>query len=194
MEYFELLNADGTKMGKVKERNLVHQDGDWHGGSHIWVVRKKDEPKEAESKYEVLLQKRKKDKDSFPGCYDVSCAGHMDKGETFLSTALRELLEELNLSVTQDQITFLFSQRVEGEYVFHGRPFVNREVNYVYLLNLEVALDNVKYQEEEIEELVWMDLDRLCFHIENRNPKFCIWQEEMKGLYDYLTKMDVKLE
>lgn len=85
MEYFELLNMDGTPAGKVKERNQVHKDGDLHGGSHIWVIRKTD------MGIEILLQKRSKDKDSFPGCFDISSAGHVAKGEDFLSTAVREI-------------------------------------------------------------------------------------------------------
>ena len=67
----ELLDENGNKTGRIKERSLVHEDGDIHGTVHIWIRRK------TEKGYDLLLQKRSKQKDSFPGCYDISSAGHI---------------------------------------------------------------------------------------------------------------------
>ena len=44
------------------------------------------------------MQKRSADKDSFPGVYDVSSAGHLPAGEDFRKSAVRELKEELGIS------------------------------------------------------------------------------------------------
>ncbi len=186
MEYFELLKEDGTKLGKVKERELVHMEGDLHGGAHVWVVRKKEKSNQKKHQYEVLLQKRRLDKDSFPGCLDVSCAGHMKQGETFLSTAIRELKEELNLLVCEGELQFLFKQQVEGKYVFHGKAFWNREVNYVYLLDQNVSLDSLSYQKEEIEALEWMELEKLEQLVLVGRKEFCILKEEMVKVKDCL--------
>ena len=41
MEYFDILNEDGTRTGKIKERNHVHRDGDLHGSVIIYILRKK---------------------------------------------------------------------------------------------------------------------------------------------------------
>lgn len=32
MEYFDLLDENGSKTGKIKLREWVHKDGDWHRG------------------------------------------------------------------------------------------------------------------------------------------------------------------
>ena len=72
-----------TKQEKIKERSLVHEDGDIHGTVHIWIRRK------TEKGYDLLLQKRSKEKDSFPGCYDISSAGHISAGDEPLETALK---------------------------------------------------------------------------------------------------------
>ena len=37
-EYFELLDEEGNRIGKVKEREAVHRDGDLHGGSSLATV------------------------------------------------------------------------------------------------------------------------------------------------------------
>ena len=196
MEYFELLDEDGNRLGQVKERNQVHHDGDWHGGSHVWVMRKVEKEQDGftpkGSDIQILLQKRRFDKDSFPGCYDVSCAGHMDAGETFLSTALRELEEELHITAKEEDLEFLFSQTVEGKYEFHGKPFWNREVNYVYLLKEDVPLDTLSYQESEIEDLKWMNIDELWEKVRQQATDFCIWKEELERLYEHLKNKEIR--
>lgn len=48
-------------------------------------------------KKEILLQKRSSNKDTFPGYYTVSASGHVDKGETYLTAARREIYEELGI-------------------------------------------------------------------------------------------------
>lgn len=179
-EYFELLDEEGNRIGKVKERAAVHRDGDLHGGSHIWVIR----DIKPDGNFQVLLQRRRYDKDSFPGCLDVSSAGHMTQGETFLSTALRELEEELGIHTTADKLQYLFKQLVGGDFIFYGRPFKNYEVNFVYLLKPEVSLETLRYQKEEIEELVWMDSEEILKEIRAGNPEFCIWEEEYGRFLD----------
>ena len=36
----DILDENGNKTGKIKERSLVHEDGDIHGTVHIWIRRK----------------------------------------------------------------------------------------------------------------------------------------------------------
>ena len=40
LEFFDILDENGNKTGKIKERSLVHEDGDIHGTVHIWIRRK----------------------------------------------------------------------------------------------------------------------------------------------------------
>jgi isopentenyl-diphosphate delta-isomerase len=43
----------------------------------------------------LFLQRRSMSKDTFPGCWDSSCSGHVDAGEDYLVAARREMGEEL---------------------------------------------------------------------------------------------------
>ena len=52
LEFFDILDEKGNKTGRIKERSLVHEDGDIHGTVHIWIRRK------TEKGYDLLLQKR----------------------------------------------------------------------------------------------------------------------------------------
>lgn len=60
-------------------RGLVHRDGDYHRAVHVWIY--------SESTRELLLQKRADCKDSWPGQWDISSAGHISAGDSSLVTA-----------------------------------------------------------------------------------------------------------
>lgn len=98
MELLDVLDEKtGEKTGVRRERGVVHRDGSVHGTAHVWVVRRG--PSDS---WEVLLQKRSEHKDSYPGCYDISAAGHVAAGEEYLPTAIRELNEELGIEATEE--------------------------------------------------------------------------------------------
>ncbi len=104
-ELLDLRNADGSRTGEVKERALVHRDGDLHGTAHVWLVRYRPDKGSAE----VLLQKRSANKDSYPGCYDISSAGHIPAGQDFLESAMRELREELGVEAKPEELHEVFT-------------------------------------------------------------------------------------
>ena len=93
MEYLDIVDENGIPTGEIIERSIAHQTGVRHRTTHIWIVRKRDE------NVEILLQKRSQNKDSFPGCYDISSAGHIPAGDEFAESGLRELAEELGISI-----------------------------------------------------------------------------------------------
>ena len=90
-EYLDIVDGEGEPTGRTKARSLVHRDGDLHRTSHVWIARRKG------GRLQLLLQKRSRNKDSHPGCYDISSAGHIPAGSDFEDSALRELKEELGV-------------------------------------------------------------------------------------------------
>jgi len=178
MQYFELCNEDGSGTGIIKERSAVHRDGDLHGGSHVWIVGNRYDDRS----FDVLLQKRSDDKDAFPGCFDISCAGHIAAGEDFLCAAVRELDEELNIKSGKSDLLFLFKQLVSWEGSFHGKPFKNREVNFVYLLNRDVTPDDIRYQKSEIQAVIWKNSVAILERLKEHDTNYCIQLYEFEHL------------
>ena len=74
MEYFDVCDAAGEPTGAVVARDVAHREGIRHRTAHVWVVRR------VGGRWQVLLQKRAAHKDSFPGKYDTSSAGHVRAG------------------------------------------------------------------------------------------------------------------
>lgn len=88
MEYFDLLDENGSKTGKIKLREQVHKDGDWHRGVFVFMIN---------SKKEILLQKRSAIKESNPNRWTVSASGHLVTGDSSYEAAVRETEEELGI-------------------------------------------------------------------------------------------------
>lgn len=86
-ELFDVVDEDDQVTGQ-ETRDAVHQQDLLHRAVHIFVFNKRKE---------LFLQKRSRLKDRHPGVWDSSAAGHLDAGEGYLETAVRELEEELGV-------------------------------------------------------------------------------------------------
>ena len=180
MEYLDIRTKDGKITGEVKERDKVHEDGDIHGTSHVWIARKNKE-----GQRELLLQKRSADKDAYPGCYDISSAGHLPAGQEYLPSALRELYEELGIEAKEEELIFLGIHEGYCEEVFYGRPFRNHEISHVYLYDQPVDIDKLRLQESEVESVKWMSLEKCFEEMRRKNPNYCLFPEELDMIKRY---------
>lgn len=181
MELFDILNEDGSRSGLVRERGVAHREGSLHPTVHTWIVRDKEK-----GKYDVLLQKRSANKDSYPGCYDISSAGHVDAGDDYLESAVRELKEELGLNVARAELEEAGRLRSQKEAVFHGRPFRDNELSQIYVYRKPVEIQALSLQEAEVEDVVWMDYEECLKMIMDRSVPNCILEDEFRLLGEYL--------
>lgn len=173
LELFDVCGKDGKPTGRVKVRSMVHQDGDLHRTVHIWVIRKR-----ADGGMDVLLQKRSRYKDSYPGCYDISAAGHVQAGDNYENTACRELKEELGITAGREDLKFIGFHEGYVENNFWGRPFKDWELSAVYLYESPVEKDSLVLQENEVEQVLFMDYEKVLEGIRKENFENCIYPEE----------------
>lgn len=183
MELFDVRNPDGTKTGVVRERGVAHRDGSPHATSHIWVIRKNED-----GKYDILLQKRSACKDSNPGCYDISSAGHVAAGDDYLPSAVRELEEELGIKTSKDKLHFVGFHQGGFRDVFHGKPFADYEISAVYTYEETVRIEELTLQKTEVEEVIWMELEDCRKKILCGELKNCIYLDELDLLEEYLAE------
>jgi isopentenyl-diphosphate delta-isomerase type 1 len=84
-EIFDVVDAQDRVVGRAT-RGEVHAKNLIHRATHVLVH-------DAAGRF--FLQRRSLGKDTFPGCWDSSCSGHLDAGENYPDAARRELGEEL---------------------------------------------------------------------------------------------------
>lgn len=133
-ELLDVFDERGWHLG-TKPRADVHRDGDWHLAFHLWVV----------SPDGVLLQRRARDKASWPGYLDASAAGHLIAGEA-IQDGLREADEELGAAYAFDDLESLGVHRVDET---EQSGLVNRELQHVFAIRDDRPLE------------AWRDFDRV---------------------------------
>ena len=180
MEMFDIVDENGEPTGTVKERTKVHEDGDLHRTSHVWIVRDNNK-----GGLDVLLQKRSESKDSNPGCYDISSAGHIPAGCGYLDSALRELKEELGIDASSEELELRLIRRISYSDIFHGKLFKDNQVTRVYKMKRNyIDIEKLNLQKEEVEEVIWMDYEECLKAVKNNTITHCIYLEELEKLLD----------
>lgn len=181
LEYLDIVDESGQPTGKVISRRDAHDRGILHRTAHVWVIRKKN------GRTEILLQKRSEEKESFPGMFDTSSAGHISAGEEPLAAAIRELSEELGIIADPDQLEEAGTFRIRYEKVFHGSLFRDNEVTRVYVYKKTVHIASLKLQESEVSEVRWFDLENVWNEIlRGDRSRFCVPAAGLKVLREYL--------
>ena len=176
-EYLDVLDIDGIKTGEVKLRDEIHKDGDWHQSIHVWLIKEK----------ELLVQKRSTKKESYPGCYDATVAGHVISGEDILEAAKRECEEEIGVLFQNKEFIELDILRLCIEH--NNRGFISNEFNHIIVVevknNPRIVIDN-----NEIEEIKWMKIEFVYDEIMRGNNRFCISSEEIQLILRYIGGKD----
>ena len=184
MELFDIIDENGDPTGQTVERSIAHAEGIPHRTAHIWIIRRRNE------KTEILLQKRSRNKDSFPGKFDTSSAGHIQAGDEPLESALRELKEELGISATPEQLHFAGTFPISFAKEFHGKMFRDEEIAFVYIYQEPVNTAELVLQTEEVAEVQWFDLEEVYEQCGKRREIFCVPEGGLGVVRSYLKSIE----
>ncbi len=154
-EEIDILDDEGQIIGK-KYKKEAHINGNWHQEVHVWIYN---------SKGDILLQKRAKIKDTFPGLWDCSASGHVALREHPYDAAVRELEEELGIKVTKEDLEGL----VIRKRVTHlpKKKYLNKGYISIFLLRFDGDISKLKLQEEEVSEVKFISPKKLLSDMKN---------------------------
>lgn len=176
MEWLDIVDENGVPTGQTVERETAHRNGILHRTAHVWIFRMRN------GRAEVLLQMRSANKDSYPGCYDISSAGHIPAGVDFVPSALRELQEELGVSANASDLTLCGQRRFTFDAEFHGAPFHDNQVSNIYMLWLDREAVDFRLQTEEVSAVKWFDFADCMALVQGNKIPHCIFMEELEML------------
>ena len=180
-EYLDIVDKEGNPTGKIVERKIAHALGIMHRTSHVWFLRKKDDH------IQLLLHKRAQCKDAYPGCYDISSAGHIPTRSEFVSSAIREVHEELGVDITEAELICCGNRYVKKDAIFHDLPFHDRQYSRVFVVWKDPT--HFVLQKEEVESVIWMNIEDVHRCIEEHTFAHCIALEEIVMIEKYLQGM-----
>ena len=176
MEYLDVVDEKGIHTGRTVERKEAHKYGILHRTAHVWLFVK------GEDGIEVMLQKRSENKDSNPGCYDISSAGHIPAGDDYIPSAIREAEEELGICLLAEEFLYCGQRRIHYCETFHGEVFQDNQVSNVYAVWLKEYPDKLCLQEKEVAEVLFVKWKDLLQMVEENSIKHCIAKEELEIL------------
>lgn len=177
----DVLNQEGGRTGAKLSKTDVHYRGLWHASSHIWIY---------DGAGHVLLQKRTRMTWNYPGCWDISSAGHVDAGETGLAAARRELREELGVEVRPSQLQLMkILRRAPWDPAYGQR---HREYQYLYALQLPADTAFI-LEPLEVADVRWVHLEELMRAARDRSGKrYVPHGTYYRQVYNWLRKLQTQ--
>jgi len=143
MELLDVLDENGIKTGEVKNRDEIHKQGLWHRAIIVALVN--DDNK-------ILIQKRAKTKEKFPGLWDLSVAGHVPAGEDSMQCASSEVMEEIGTMLPRGiQVqNFRFMTSFRHSIVINEN-FTENQFYDVFVYRDNIDINKIVVQKEEVE-------------------------------------------
>lgn len=170
-EYFDVLDEKGNFTNTVETRKKCHAEGLWHKAVVVFIIN---------SKNQVLLQKRSKNKRMWPDMWDITAGGHVLTGEFGFQAIIREVKEELGIELNKNEIIFLGSALSSNI----SRNIINNHFNEFYVVNKNIDENKLKLQEEEVSEVKWIDKEDIIKRINDNYNGIT----DKKGCWDYLIR------
>jgi mutator protein MutT len=139
MELLNIYDNEGNITDRVVPRgdkSVVLNDNEHIGVAVVFIEN---------SKGEFLMQKTSVEK----GSEYSSTGGHVDAGETPLSSILREIKEELGIEVEASELEYL------------GFLLYDKPIRFMYYLKKDIDIKDIVVQEEEVEFVKYMNVSEI---------------------------------
>ena len=137
-ELLQVLDEKGNPLHKLELRSVVHKEGLWHQEVSCLCINRNRQ---------ILLQKRSKNKKSYPSCWALF-AGHVVEYDEIKDSIVRELHEELGFEIKEENV-FLLVNKIKNE-----RDDNKCFVTCFYII-LDTPVKDIPFQKEEIDEVKW---------------------------------------
>ncbi|MBR9706431.1 isopentenyl-diphosphate Delta-isomerase [Candidatus Pacearchaeota archaeon] len=156
MEQVVLLDNQYEEIG-VKDKLQAHVDGNLHRAISVFIFN---------SKGEMLIQKRNKNKYHCGSLWTNTCCSHPRQGESFFHAANRRVFEEMGVKA---ELRFVFD-------FYYKKSFDNglteNEYDHVFIGNYD---GRVNADFNEAEDWKWVDTDWLINDLFENPENYTYW-------------------
>ena len=170
MEYLDIVDEYGNKTGEILDRETAHDLNKLHWEVTVYVVNKNGQ---------LLLEKRSASKRYSPNKW-APCAGHVMSGEEVDVAACRELKEELNLEIKPEDLHFIKTLKRSSKYT---ETFINNEFDDLYIVRTDKRIEDMKFQEEEISEIMYVPYKQFKKMVEKHQSDLLRHDDEFEIIF-----------
>ncbi|MDP3917707.1 MAG: NUDIX domain-containing protein [Candidatus Woesebacteria bacterium] len=137
MNIIEVINENAQVIGQDTREN-IHKHGLLHMEVHVWFYT---------SKNELIFQLRAKNKETFPNLLDATVGGHVEIGDDYIKTALKETFEETGILVKKDGLKFITNLRKDAKDSVTGMH--NNVIRAIFAYEYNDSLNDLKIEDNE---------------------------------------------
>ena len=152
MELIQIVDENGKFTGEVVDKDYAHDHNLLHNEVAIFILN---------SKGETLLQKRSGNKRYNPNKWAI-CSGHVDAYESLEDAALREVKEEIGLTILKDELC----RYKKSELILRES---NSHTTHYFYFKTDKKANEFTIQEEELSEVKWVDIDKVIRMIKDHD-------------------------
>lgn len=143
MESFDLYDAFGNPLNKTIKRGSGNQPGEYHLVTHIWI---------RNQAFEYLIQQRNKTDDPTPFQW-ATHSGAVIAGETSLAASIREIKEELGITLKPEDFKKIAR-------LVSPHPYQNYMTD-LYLVERDIPLDEIVIDTKEVKDVMYVRFDTI---------------------------------
>lgn len=139
--HIELLKcfSENGNIIKPQTRKIAHKKpySVWHAVTAIWLINDRGE---------ILCTHRSEKNEGNPGKWQTYVGGHVQSHQKEVESAQCEILEEIGLSVSSEELIFIDKVK-KGE---------AKHIQYMFTLLFNKNINTLRFQDEEITEAKWI--------------------------------------
>ncbi|OGI17971.1 MAG: hypothetical protein A3J63_00765 [Candidatus Moranbacteria bacterium RIFCSPHIGHO2_02_FULL_40_12b] len=149
MQELNIVDENDNIIGKDTREN-IHKNGLLHREIHVWIYNKNGG---------ILFQKRAKTKDTYLDLLDASVGGHVEIGDDYLKTAVKELEEETGIEAEAKDLIYITRMRKNAYDERTGMK--NNTVKRVYAYEFNGSADDLILEEGMASNLEFWPIDKI---------------------------------
>ena len=175
LNLLEVVNEHDEVIG-LKPRAEIHAQGLRHREIYIWIEL---------ANHQLIFQRRSPTKDLFPNMLDNSVGGHVEIGDTYLTTAIKEMAEETGIVCEPEDLIELGKIYFEEQ----DKEKKNHAIRTFYLYRWQGAVTDLKIEEGAGAGFISLALDDFLTTYSVANPgefKPCFFFEEYQPVWQAL--------
>lgn len=166
-EILDLVDDNDKVTGTIKRseyKNILEQNLGYIRASELLIIN---------SDGKLWIPVRTPTKTIAPNGYDYSAAGHVESGDDYTSTIIRETKEEINLDIAEEELQFVAKMKSEDVRYFRS----------VYLLRSD---NTPTFNPDDFVSAEWLTPDEVIRNIDLGHPTKTSLRETVLVLKDYL--------
>jgi len=133
-EFLNIVDKNDNIIGQ-EDRKIIHRDGLLHREIHVYFVTPNKE---------IIFQHRAKDKDTYPDLLDATVGGHVEIGDSYEQTAIKETGEETGIKI--DAKNLIFINKIEKNSKDEATQKINHAFQSEYLYIYAGEFDKLKIE------------------------------------------------